>query len=184
MRSSGNQLRLVAVLVAASLVLVGGCAGIAALIQLVQYAGAISTIGAILDDDNGGGDASYNLSGYVYIDREADKIAITDSQLPPDTPGQWETYPGVGVTINTTPPGTTTTYSAATDTPGYFLFEHVTQTSLVLTVEAPEGGLVGFDVDLIAGTITPRELQRSAGSSTDARVAESLPKGTPTAPQG
>ncbi len=157
MKSCGNQLRLVAVLIAVSLVLVGGCAGVAPLIQLVEYAGVISTIKTVFDDHDGGGETSYNLSGYVYIDREADKIAITDSQLPPDTPGQWETYPGADVTINTTPPGTTTTYSAATDTPGYFIFEHVTQTSLVLTVETPEGSLVGFDVDLIAGTITPRE---------------------------
>ena len=125
--------------------MVSGCSGILA---LVAYAAVASEIKSIFEDD--GDNPGYTLFGTVYVDRVGNRIAISGDPPPPTTPGNWETYPHATVAIDTTPPRSTTTNDA-----GYFIFSHIPDSRIVLTVRAPDGSLVSFNVRLDASLIEP-----------------------------
>ena len=145
MNSSGKQLETGLITVVVAALLVSGCSG---LLLLAQYMAVASTIDSIFGGDD---DPCYTLAGVVYIDRGDNKIGISNSTTPPSSSGDWEFYPEAKVTIDTTPVRTTTT-----NVVGYFIFDKIcNDTRVVLSVEAPDGKLVKFDVRLNTGTITP-----------------------------
>lgn len=144
MKSSLSRLQLASALLVMVALVVSGCSG---MLLLARYIGAASTIYSLFDDD---GDPGYQLLGFVYIDRTDNRIAISGDMTPPASPGDWESYSGTTVIIDTTPPRTDTT-----DQIGYFSFSGIPDSRLILTVEAPDGMLVRFNVRLNAHTIEP-----------------------------
>jgi len=145
MINSVNRLELALVLVTFGALLVSGCAG---MLALAGYAAVASEIDSLFEDDEE--NPGYTLFGTVYVDRTDSKIAISSDQTPPDTPGNWERYSGATITIDTTPPRSTTT-----DGTGYFIFRRIPDSRIVLTVEAPNGTVVNFNVRLDSSSIEP-----------------------------
>ena len=135
-------LALLAVFVVLTLV---GCS---ALMLLLEYLAVASTIKSAFNDD--GDNPGYELSGYVYIDHTNNKIGIEAEPTPPSDPGTWELYSGAVVRIDTDPVKSTVTNGA-----GYFHFEGISDTRVILTVEIPGAEAVQFDVELSSGDITP-----------------------------
>lgn len=150
-RSSGVRIGLggrapilVAVLLSA-MVVASGCAG---LMALAGYAAVAGTIKQLLDRPDA---PTYSLSGYVYVDRAANKIAVQgDATLPGG--GNFEPYKDASVTIDTSPPRTTTTTAI-----GFFEFKGLptAQTTHILTIVTPDGSQVQFLVRLGQSTVTP-----------------------------
>ena len=120
-----------------------GCSG---LLTLASYLGAASTIQSFFESD-----ASYGLGGYVFLDPDANLIAIANSGTPPSG-GAYQVYPDALISLDTIPVKTTTT-----DATGKFHFSHIpaTPTHVVLSVTTPEGNHVYFNVELDLQTIEP-----------------------------
>ncbi len=143
----GRRVPLLVVVLLGAAVVANGCA---ALLALASYAAAASTIKSVIDrlDPD---DPSYSLSGYVYIDRAADKIAVQADATLPDG-GNWTPYADASVTVDTAPPRSTTTNEA-----GFFEFTGlpVTEATHILTILTPEDGKVQFTVRLDKPSIEP-----------------------------
>ena len=138
---------LVAVMLGAAIAL-SGCAG---LLAIASYAAAASTIKSFLDRINPDDPPSYTMEGYVYIDREADKISVQDDGTLPSE-GNFEPYADAPVSVDTSPPRDTTTNEV-----GYFRFTGIpqTETTHILTISTPDGGKVQFTVRLDQPSIEP-----------------------------
>jgi hypothetical protein len=124
-----------------------GCAGVLA---IAGYVAAASTIKSFLDDLNPD-EPAYTLSGYVYIDQGADRIAVqADATLP--SGGDWEVYANAPLSLDTSPPRSTTSNAQ-----GFFRFTGIPQgeTTHILTIGTPSGGQVQFTVRLDKPSITP-----------------------------
>jgi hypothetical protein len=140
-RGRRTVLALLAVLLTLSLV---GCS---ALMLLLQYFAVASTINSLFNND----DDTYSLYGYVYIDRTNNKIAIQAKAEPPSEPGTWQVFSSAVVRIDTSPERVT-----ATNTQGYFRWDGITDTHVILTVEITGAEPVKFNVTLVPpGEITP-----------------------------
>ncbi len=141
----GRSLLLAGLLLSA-LVFAGGCAGLA---LLASYAAAASTIKSVVDyfDPD---EPTYKLYGWVYIDRDANKIAVRgDGTLPGG--GSYQPYTEAEVRVDTAPPRST-----KTDTVGYFEFRGIPEAdkSHVLTIVTPDDGRVQFVVTVTGGVAT------------------------------
>lgn len=124
--------------------------GCGSVLAIAGYAAAASSIKSFLDDLDPD-DPTYTLSGYVYIDNAADRIAVqADATLP--TGGNWELYAEAPLSLDTTPPKTTTSNAQ-----GFFQFTGIPQGENVhiLTIGTPGGGQVQFTVRLDKPSITP-----------------------------
>ena len=119
--------------------------GCSSILTLASYLGAASTIQSFFESD-----ASYGLGGYVFLDPDANRIAIANSGTPPsDT---YHVYPDALISLDTVRPMET-----HTDPTGKFDFNHIpaTDTRVILSVTTPDGGHVYFNVELDRGTIEP-----------------------------
>ena len=137
-------------LAACALALILAFSGCSGLLMLTQFAAAASAINSLFDNDSDDG-PSYELSGYLYIDRTNNQVAIQNSPVPPAT-GAYEVFEGAHLILNTNPPMQKTTNDL-----GYFRFTGIPteDPSLILTVEIPDATSVQFDIQLNNGTITP-----------------------------
>ena len=120
--------------------------GCSAILTLASYLGAASTIQSFFESD-----ASYGLSGHVFLDPDSNRIAIATSDTPPSD-GAYQVYPGALISLDTDRPMET-----HTDPTGKFDFNHIpaTDTRVILSVTTPDGGHVYFNVELDRGTIEP-----------------------------
>ena len=144
LRHSGLHRRLLLVSVLSLLVLsLFGCGSI---LMLASYLGAASTIQSFFESD-----ASYGLGGYVFLDPDANRIAIANSATPPSG-GAYQVYPDALISLDTIPVKTTNT-----DATGMFHLSHIpaTPTHVVLSVATPDGNHVYFNVELDLQTIEP-----------------------------
>ena len=122
-------------------------AGCGALTLLAEYVAVASTVHTLFHDDSG--EPGYELSGYVYIDKTDNQVAIQATALPPSG-GSFAPFADATVSIDTTPPRT-----QKTNAQGYFHWTGIPDTRLILTVQIPDANPVQFDVVLTNGSITP-----------------------------
>ncbi|HEY3398354.1 MAG TPA: hypothetical protein VGM19_11935 [Armatimonadota bacterium] len=137
-------------LVGAILIVALGVSGCAGILALAGWMAAASSIKSFIDDLNPS-HPTYGMSGYVYIDRAANKLAVQgDATLP--TGGNFVIYVDAPVSMDTSPPKTTTTNAQ-----GFFQFTGIplAETTHILTVTTPDGGKVQFTVRKDQPSITP-----------------------------
>ena len=142
-----------AVVAAALIVVLSGCA---ALTTLIGLAAAYDSIKSLWD---GSGDTpKYELAGYVFIDR-TDTTATVTIRDSAEVTGNYVPFTGATLILNTPSPMHQVTNS--TTDPGHFDFKGIptSDPTLILTVELPGATppQVQFDVTLTPteSTITP-----------------------------
>ena len=145
---TGRRVSLLVALTLSAAVVLSGCAG---LLAIASYAAAASTIKSVIDRLTPDDPPTYRLEGYVYIDREADKIAVQGNGTLPSA-GNFEPYADAPVSVDTSPPRNTTTNEV-----GYFRFSGIPEDepTHILTIQTPGGGKVQFTVRLDEASITP-----------------------------